>query len=436
MLQPSPAGSPLTDIAPFYGRRRQLEHLLCMLQGQQLMPLQVLGLRRSGKTSFLHHAAYCAREEYKRKRFWDGPVALVYVDMQRCAEGPSVFYQTVVEAIAQIVAKTIRESDLKKLSDFRVFNRWLEQLSYGHRLVVLLDNFEVLTRSPRFEAGFFLGLRSLVTDTFVWITASTSPLVILFRRPNLQDYSGASSFPTIFCDSSIILGGLDPDEADELVSEQAASRGAVLSEREKQAIQTIAGRLPVLLQAAVSMWLSAELADARIDQRQISVLKGLLQPQHGAKSLIAYYWQHFSDQEQDYLHLAASDAGSDMMSEGVDDTKNTLLSLGLLEEHDGQCQVSGELVRRCLLDLSDRTQRLMPDLQSLQAELALHYNMAELETLCFDLGVDWDDIVGLDKASKTRNLIGYFYRRDALQRLLKMLKSQRPTVDWARCLAT
>jgi hypothetical protein len=426
------------DIAPFYGRRRQLGNLLCMLQGQQLMPMQVFGLRRSGKTSFLHHVTNHAREEYKqdRRRFGDGPVALVYVDMQRCAEGPSVFYETVVEALAQLVHKKIRESDLKKLSDFRMFSRRLEQLSYGHRLVVLLDNFEILTRSPRFEVAFFLGLRSLVTDTFVWITASTSPLVILFRRPDLQDYSGASSFPTVFCDSPIILGGLDPDEADELVSKQAASRGAVLSESEKQAIQTVAGRLPIFLQAAANMWLSAEPADARIEQRQISVLNGLLQPQHGAKSLIAYYWHHLSDQEQDCLHLAASDAVSDLMSDGADDTKHTLLSFGLLEEHDGQCQVSGELVRRCLLDLSNQTQRLVPDLRGLRAELISHYNLAELETLCFDLDVDWDDIVGPDKASKTRNLIEYLRRRDALQRLLKMLQTQRPNVDWAGCFAT
>ena len=56
------------------------------------------------------------------------------------------------------------------------------------------------------------------------------------------------------------------------------------------------------------------------------------------------------------------------------------------------------------------------------------FNLDEIKTLCFDLGVDYDDIPGEAKEGKIRELISYFGRRQELDRLLAKLQELRPRI--------
>jgi hypothetical protein len=50
-------------------------------------------------------------------------------------------------------------------------------------------------------------------------------------------------------------------------------------------------------------------------------------------------------------------------------------------------------------------------LSRLRQILATRFSESELRTLCFDLGIDYDDLPGQEKASKARELIAYLERR-------------------------
>jgi nucleoside phosphorylase len=52
----------------------------------------------------------------------------------------------------------------------------------------------------------------------------------------------------------------------------------------------------------------------------------------------------------------------------------------------------------------------------------------ELRTLCFDLGIDPDDLPGEGRAAKLRELISYLERRRSLERLLGWLRQHRPDI--------
>ena len=43
--------------------------------------------------------------------------------------------------------------------------------------------------------------------------------------------------------------------------------------------------------------------------------------------------------------------------------------------------------------------------------LAERFNEGELRTLCFDLGIDYENLPGQGKADKARELVAYFQRR-------------------------
>ena len=59
-----------------------------------------------------------------------------------------------------------------------------------------------------------------------------------------------------------------------------------------------------------------------------------------------------------------------------------------------------------------------------------HFDKDELQTLCFDMGVNYDDLSGENKSGKARELIAYCERRDKIPDLVARCKKLRPTASW------
>ena len=62
--------------------------------------------------------------------------------------------------------------------------------------------------------------------------------------------------------------------------------------------------------------------------------------------------------------------------------------------------------------------------------LSQRFNEEELRTLCFDLGIDYDDLGGGSKAGKARELVDYLKRRGRLADLVNAGKERRPDIPW------
>ena len=69
-------------------------------------------------------------------------------------------------------------------------------------------------------------------------------------------------------------------------------------------------------------------------------------------------------------------------------------------------------------------------LTDLRIILTSKFNQSELKNLCFDLGIDYDDLPGETKSDKARELIEYLDNRDQISRLIEVLKSRRPDISW------
>jgi hypothetical protein len=59
-----------------------------------------------------------------------------------------------------------------------------------------------------------------------------------------------------------------------------------------------------------------------------------------------------------------------------------------------------------------------------------HLNKSELQTLCFDMNVDYDSLNGENKSDKARELVAYFQRRGTIRDLVAKCKELRPKVEW------
>lgn len=64
----------------------------------------------------------------------------------------------------------------------------------------------------------------------------------------------------------------------------------------------------------------------------------------------------------------------------------------------------------------------------LRDQMNQYFSVSELRTLCFDLGIDYEDLAGSTKQLKVIELIGFVQRRGILDNLIKLLASQRPHV--------
>ena len=62
--------------------------------------------------------------------------------------------------------------------------------------------------------------------------------------------------------------------------------------------------------------------------------------------------------------------------------------------------------------------------------LTTAFNMSELQTLCFDLGIDYECLPGRGKADMPRELVAYVKRTGQTTELLTRCRSLRPHIDW------
>ncbi len=67
---------------------------------------------------------------------------------------------------------------------------------------------------------------------------------------------------------------------------------------------------------------------------------------------------------------------------------------------------------------------------AIRQRLSRHFSQDEIKTLCFDLGVDYDDLAGISKDEKARELVVRLDRDGKLPQLLKRGKELRPKVVW------
>ncbi len=85
-------------------------------------------------------------------------------------------------------------------------------------------------------------------------------------------------------------------------------------------------------------------------------------------------------------------------------------------------------VREALNQSSTARAGAAPILSQLLHLLTERFSESELRTLCFHLGMDYDDLSGEGKAGKARELVAFLKRRQRIPELVAVIKQLRPDV--------
>lgn len=70
------------------------------------------------------------------------------------------------------------------------------------------------------------------------------------------------------------------------------------------------------------------------------------------------------------------------------------------------------------------------DLAVLRDKMNKYFSLSELHNICFDMGIDYEDLAASSKMAFTRELIVYTQRRGQLNDLIEELRKARPKVAW------
>ena len=71
-----------------------------------------------------------------------------------------------------------------------------------------------------------------------------------------------------------------------------------------------------------------------------------------------------------------------------------------------------------------------PQLVELNSRMNQVFSLDEIESLCFDMGIDFDSLAGDGKGAKIRELIEFCRRRGRDEELVAKVRAERPQVAW------
>jgi hypothetical protein len=236
---------PIRDPAYFFGREREVSHILALLRNAQ--SVAIVGPRRIGKSSLLRQIANPT--VFAAHGLNVNDYSFVYVD---CNSWNSYTagdcYASLIDELRQTLAAAGYEiAASAESATYRVFDQVIRTIAQQQRQIIfLLDEFESLSKSPTLDIDLFSGLRSLSTRYHVaYVTVSTRPLLELtYMRSNLL----SSPFFNFFAQVRIPLFASADYLA--LLTELPMRNGVLFAPSIIEHILDLAGPHPLLLQIA------------------------------------------------------------------------------------------------------------------------------------------------------------------------------------------
>jgi AAA+ ATPase superfamily predicted ATPase len=248
---PFHVGSAIDDPRLFVGRQEILKLLRDRLTGAQPTSINIVGLRRTGKSSLLLHFANTYRQRVSNPdRF-----AVAYLSLQDAAcNTQAKFYGSVAKVLSANISPEQRELQrilrVKEWEQVK-FNEVIQAFkSQGILPVLCIDNFEeLLERQQEFPNDFYDNLRFLAGNNYLMVIVASCEMLDIYskRKQITSDFFNVFHFVDL-------NGGLTELEAKALVSLKNAAGQGLSDELQQRALHW-GKREPFLLQlAGETLW--------------------------------------------------------------------------------------------------------------------------------------------------------------------------------------
>jgi serine/threonine-protein kinase len=268
----------------FIGRRRELATIYSRIGAGEPQSVSVVGERRIGKSSLLR-ALWRRRREHLPK---SDDYVFVYVDLQEMMHGEVA---TFFAALLQGTSEALADETIAQLAPtYESVRKMVAGLARTRStLVLLLDEFDAVTRNAAFGLDFFSFLRSLPNNyTVSFVVTSARELQEICHSKEVA----GSPFFNIFHKLNLVC--FPSEEALEVIVQPSELAGCPLAPHAPDIVQ-LAGRFPMFLQTACCVYWEflqdhpTEPADREWIKRRFC---------EEANSHFAYMWEHLTERER------------------------------------------------------------------------------------------------------------------------------------------
>ncbi len=424
-------GHPIKNPADFYGRYNQIIRFFEIIGGTQGQSLSILGVRRAGKTSFLQYVAH----KEVMARYLNDPTntIMIYIDVSSC-KTPNEFYQRLLMRLKNAFGETNniklwKESPPGQANMYDV-ESYLCQFA-SKRIVLLLDEFDQL-RIDTFNQDFLTELRamtSVLDYDLACVTASYWDLYFLGSQVGLPP---TSPFYNIFYPSPIYLSGLEDSEIETLIRAPINGTGIHFGDEDVENIKQLAGTLPFFLQATAAQWFRRKRSNQEINPNRI-----LRQLAADFSPYFDQWWRYLNPVQRELLYDLAHERPLEQIpysSVEVSEAIRVMQNYGLIQD-DENLTLNGKIFQTWIRQYAqlepEKKQKeqnqngVAPEPRLLRQTLIHHFNTEELRDLCFDLGLDFEQLPGNEKRSKARSLVEYWINRRDLNTLMNAIREER-----------
>jgi class 3 adenylate cyclase len=283
----------IRNIHGFYGRKRELTRLYARIGADRPQSVSITGERRIGKSSLLW---FLMQPENVVQRLSDPDSAIfIFLDFQENRDMQvDDFCATVLAPLSK------RVPDIHPDGGYDAFLSAVQHLDEsGHKLIMLMDEFETITQNPSFDERFYDFLRALANRYNVaYITSSRRPLQYLCHSKQIA----GSPFFNIF--SSLHLRGFTEAEALELITIPSRAAGTPLEDH-ADFLMDLGGTYPFFLQIACSALLEYLQMEGELDDMgREEVCENILED---VEDHFSYIWSRMEENEQRVCGLIVSD---------------------------------------------------------------------------------------------------------------------------------
>jgi len=325
----------------FFGRKKEVTRIYSRLDAPHPQSIAVVGERRMGKSSLLNYIYHRKNRRQFMQNYHNALFA--YMDFQR---SPGITVPKFIDMLFSMFELEQKkelpavpgEKNLDHLRDT------IQELSdKGMRVIILMDEFEMITNNEKFDMQFFSFLRFLANNFKVaYITSSAKDLQQLCHTKDIAD----SPFFNIF--SNLPLRPFGYDEAFELISVPSQREGIMLAPYAKQIID-LSGYFPLYLQIACSNVFEWLLENRGVEPEWPEIARSYREE---VEPHYRFVWEKMDDPPKDVLRQAARGGGVGNKDRHV---AEELLRRGYLREESGKFVMCSSTFREFVIEPSQKS---------------------------------------------------------------------------------
>jgi AAA+ ATPase superfamily predicted ATPase len=321
----------------FWGRNLELSNIYsCLLDSEEEpQSVAVLGQRRIGKSSLLYriYKKELANEMYAEQL--DRTITILVTMQNFVTSSSTQFYEQLLEDIESLngeLKKIVEDARMKCENDHeKSFKQVLRKLTaMGLLLLILIDEFEAVSKNENFDLSFFNNLRALMQDRRLAFVISIQSDLEKLWEGQLVTSPHSSPFFNVF--QHFTLRGFKEEETVSYLQQFCSpDKSDSLNPDEVSLIRRLSGRHPFFINIA-----AYHLIENKISGNKLTLSEVEFEIINDPAVLLSYkyYWNALTD---GYRYLLM-----------------TLVSEGL--EHPYSKEVESDLHWLCKLSLLDKTE--------------------------------------------------------------------------------